>query len=481
MPLNLRKTGGNALSIFTSDAMNRTTTFLMYALVGRYLGAHEFGQLSLALTLFYIFQVVAAGGLKTLIIRQVTRERAKTRTYFLNGCLIVALCSFSSVVLLYGFVHIMHYAADTSLVVLLLSLGLFPYAISAICEGILQAWEQMNFIAYVNVPVNVGKVICACVLLTKGSGLYAVIWILLGSMVAIALIEIWILLRRLPAPQPEQINLDFCLATFQSTIPFWGIDGTIAVMSSLNILILAKMANETQVGLYNAATQVLVPLLLVYQSIAQSIFPMMCRTVESGFESLKHISEEVMELLLVLALPAVAGVFFFGNWAFSILYKNPAFQQAFPVLRIMSWILVLQVFTTVLGQALLASHREKITLRIVGVDTIVNVLVGFPLISHYGMRGAAYAFLITKVADCLQHYVPVSRLFSGIPLARIVWKPILATTCMTVYLALATNRADILAGVWATLIYGASLLALAIWTSGGPRQFRNKYLPMLSE
>jgi hypothetical protein len=107
--------------------------------------------------------------------------------------------------------------------------------------------------------------------------------------------------------------------------------------------------------------------------------------------------------------------------------------------------------------------------------------VGFPLISHYGMRGAAYAFLITKVADCLQHYVPVSRLFSGIPLARIVWKPILATTCMTVYLALATNRADILAGVWATLIYGASLLALAIWTSGGPRQFRNKYLPMLSE
>ena len=96
MSLNLRKAGGNALSILTSDAMNRVTSFVLYALVARHLGTHEFGQLSLALTLFYIFQVLAVAGLKTLTIRQVTKDPAQTSRYFINGCAIVACSSFSS-------------------------------------------------------------------------------------------------------------------------------------------------------------------------------------------------------------------------------------------------------------------------------------------------------------------------------------------------------------------------------------------------
>jgi len=76
MTLSLRKIGGNAISIFTSDAMNRATNFVLYALVARHLGAREFGQLSLALTLFYVFQVSAVAGVKMFITREVARDRA---------------------------------------------------------------------------------------------------------------------------------------------------------------------------------------------------------------------------------------------------------------------------------------------------------------------------------------------------------------------------------------------------------------------
>jgi len=147
---------------------------------------------------------------------------------------------------------------------------------------------------------------------------------------------------------------------------------------------------------------------------------------------------------LILALPALAGLFFLGDWALSILYKNPVFQQAFPALRIVAWVLVSQVFTSVLGQALVASHREKITLRIVAVDTLVNLLVGWPLIRLFGLRGAAIALLVTRLVDCFQHYIPVSRLFSGIPLAQIIWKPIIAGVCMTAYLLFSSTQTGIL-------------------------------------
>jgi O-antigen/teichoic acid export membrane protein len=478
--LNFRKAGGNALSILTSDAMNRATSFVLYALVARHLGAHEFGQLSLALTLFYIFQVLAVAGLKTLTIRQVTIDRSQTSRYFTTGCAIVTLSSFSSLALLFGFVRLLHYPADTTLVILLTCIGLLPYAISAICEGIFQAWERMHLIPYVNVPVNVAKVGCAFLLLTRKSGLYAVVLILLAALVVAALTEVWMLFRKFPV-RLEPVDYHFCLATFRSAVTFLGIDGTIAVMSSLNVLLLSKLATETEVGLYSAATQLMVPLLLVYQSIGQSVFPLMCRKVEPGFQSLRRISAQVIEVLLILALPALAGLFFLGDWAISILYKNPVFQQAFPALRIVAWVLVSQVFTSVLGQALVASHREKITLRIVAVDTLINLLVGWPLIHFFGLPGAAIALLVTRLVDCCQHYIPVSRLFGGIPLAQIIWKPVIAGFCMTGYLLLSSTQAGILRGFSATAIYSAALIVLAIWASGGVRQFKDKYLLLLTE
>jgi len=235
------------------------------------------------------------------------------------------------------------------------------------------------------------------------------------------------------------------------------------------------------VGLYSAATQLLVPLLLVYQSMAQSIFPIMCGKVEPGYRSLKVIAEQSIELLLVLALPAAAGLYFLGDRLISLLYKNPAFSQAFPALRIVAWVLVLQVFTSVLGQVLLACRREKITLRIVLVDTVFNLLLGWPLISMFGLRGAAVSLLLTRLADCIQHYIPVSRLLAGFRLVTIIWKPLVAAACMAAYLTALNGRPSILIGVSATLIYGAALLAVAIWASGGPRHFRDKYRLLLSE
>src|SRR5258708_2348932 len=223
MSLNLRNIGGNALSILTSDVMNRATSYVLYAMVARNLGAFEFGQLSLALTLFYVFQVSAVAGLKILIVRQVARNRSQTRLYFINGCMIVVLSSLLSLGVLYAFVRLLHYPPATNLVILLLSLGLLPYAISAVCEGIFQAWERMRYIAYVNVPVNVAKMAGAYLLLSRSQGLYTVILILLSSFFTIAAVEVWLLFRRFPSP-PASICFSFLLATLRSASTVFGSD-----------------------------------------------------------------------------------------------------------------------------------------------------------------------------------------------------------------------------------------------------------------
>jgi O-antigen/teichoic acid export membrane protein len=470
--------GANALSILASDAMNRATSFVLYALVARRLGVYEFGQLSLALTLFYVFQVFAVAGLKTFITREVAKDRARTGTYFLNACTAAALTSFSSFLALFGFVRLAHYPQDTTRVILLLSFGLFPYAISAVCEGVFQAWEQMRYIPCVNVPVNAAKIGMAFLVLSRSRELFFVVLILFFSQAAIAAVECSIVFARFPWRGSFQPR--FSLAIVRSSSPFLGIDSFSAVIGSLNVLFLSKLANETQVGLFSAAMQLLTPLILVYQSFVLSVFPLMCRKVEPGFENLKRIMESAIELLLVLALPAVAALYFLGDWALLVLYKSPAFLQAFPALKIIAWILVLRVFIGIFGQALVASGRERINLRIVAVNTVVNVLVGWPLISRFGVEGAAVAMLLTSLADFVQHSVAVFRLVPGIRVARTIWKPILAASCMAAYLFASSGRPGILTSLLAVLIYTLSLLGITIWASGGIRLFMEKYLPLVS-
>jgi len=64
---------------------------------------------------------------------------------------------------------------------------------------------------------------------------------------------------------------------------------------------------------------------------------------------------------------------------------------------------------------------------------------------------------------------------------RLIWKPVVAAGCMALYLALPAGQVSLLTGVSATLIYGAALLGLAVWASGGLHQFKEKYRPLLSE
>ncbi|HEX3722416.1 MAG TPA: oligosaccharide flippase family protein, partial [Nitrolancea sp.] len=111
---NLRRVAANAASLLASDMINRATTFALYALVARSLGAYQFGQLSLSLTLFYTFQILAVAGLKTLVTREVAKHRGRTDEMLVNGSVVVLATALASMAVLGIFVKVMGYDAGTA-------------------------------------------------------------------------------------------------------------------------------------------------------------------------------------------------------------------------------------------------------------------------------------------------------------------------------------------------------------------------------
>lgn len=477
---NLQRIAGNTLSILSSDVLNRATTFVMYALVARYLGAFEFGQMSLALTFFYTFQVFSVAGLKTLITREVAKNKTETDQYLVNGSIVVAAASLLSMTILLLVVRLLGYATDTASIILLLSLGLFPYALSAVCEGVFQAWERMQYIAYANIPANIAKVSLTFLIMSQGYGLYHLVGAILATFVVTAGVEWWLMLKHITKPR-LRIDIQFSLALTRTTVTFLGIDVVIAMWASITTILLSKLASEIEVGLFNAAAQLTVPVRLVFGSVVLSIFPLMSRRFETSLHDLKRIAEQLVEILLAIALPTAVGLFFLADEALLLLYGEEEFVLAAPALRIMAWGLVLTALTTALGHVLLAGLKEKVTLRIVAINAVVNLVLGLIFISWLGLTGAAIAVLLTGITNFYQHYVPVSKLLSRIALGRLAWKPFIASVFMAGYFILMSDRGILLTVVSAGLVYVGVLFALMIWSSGGLRQLRAQYLFLRSE
>lgn len=471
----MRRLISNALSILTSDVVNRISTFALYALVARYLGVFEFGQLSIALTLFYTFQIFAVAGLKTLTLREVASDRGQTNRYIVNASAVALASSLVALAVTGGLVVMLGYERETAIIVMVLSLGLIPFALAAVVEAVFQAWEKMHFVAYANIPVNLLKIALAFVLLRQDFGLIQVVAILGAAQLAILIVDWWLLLRHITVPRLSVKTQD-ALSILRATRTFLGIDGIIAISGSLNVILLSKLASETEVGFYTAAIQVMVPITLLYQSTVLSVFPLMVRRFEPTFQGLRWISERLIEVLLIVALPTTIGLFMLAEPVLSLLYGSGDLLEAARALRITIWGVILVAFTHVLGQALLASRREKTTLRIVAVDAVVALVAGIILISQFGYIGAAITALIIRLVDVVQHYVPVRRLFNALPLGRLSWKPVVATAVMALALTLVSGQHVVVAILVGAVTYLAVLLPLVLWSYGGPRQLRAHYL-----
>lgn len=469
----------NAGALLTSDALNRATTFVIYLLVARYLGVFEVGQLSLALTLFYVFQVLAVAGLKTLITREVAKDLTKTDQYLVNGSAVMVASSLVALSAMLLFVWVMGYSKETAAIIMLLSLALLPFSLAAVHEAIFQAWERMHYIAYANVPVNVTKVALALLILSQGYGVFQLALLIVGAHAVVVVVEATLMLRYIIKPR-RALDPAFSLTMTRATLTFLGIDVVVAVWTSLPVVLLSKLASETEVGLYSAAAQLLVPVTLVLKSIVISLFPLMCKRFTGGFQDLKQISDYLTEGLLMIALPMTVGLFFLADAALLLLYGEREFLQAATTLRIIVWLLLFTALTSVLGQVLLAGLRERVNLRIVSVNALIGLALGLTLIGQFGLLGAALATLLTAAINFVQHYVAVSKLLSGIALARLAWRPALACACMAAYL-LSVQQGVFLSILCAGAVYTAALALLTVWSLGGPRQLERYLRGALSE
>jgi len=128
-----------------------------------------------------------------------------------------------------------------------------------------------------------------------------------------------------------------------------------------------------------------------------------------------------------------------------------------------------------MGQTLWAAHCENTAFKIGLANLVVSVIIGFLLISQFGLIGAAVTSTLVAAINLFQHCFYVFRLFNSLSVLRNVWKPILPTIGMGLWLFACSDLPLIYAILSASLLYVVLLLVVLVWTAGGLNELRTSY------
>ena len=452
-----RKLFSNSLSMLINKLTQGISTFVLTAAIGRNLGAYSLGQYLLAVSYYYIFVNIASQGFRTLFTRELAREPEKTPLYLVSGTLLQFVFSILGYLALVVVVYLLPYRADTSLMCYITGLTIIPFALSNVTEAILQAQEKMHLITISTVPIYILRLLAMLWVMHLNYGVKYVAGILVFSESLIWVIQ-WIILTIITKPQ-WQIQKDFMWRTTKAARTFFAIEGTGILASKINLLLLSLLGSEFLVGLYGAVGQLMQPFSIVATSLIIAAFPSMSKSVNLGREKQREVTENLLEMLLCMALPFCVGLFFLGEEILLFIYKDTSFSQATIVLYILSLTLITFTFIKVLGYLLVANNFEKFNLIEVVVTTVVGGLSGVVLISEYKLLGAALMDIVMALTGFgLLIYAVYTRLFS-LRLWRLLRRPLLLTSLIAVvFMILRTTSINfIFSALIATVAY--SLLA----------------------
>jgi O-antigen/teichoic acid export membrane protein len=420
IPARLQKIAFNTVAISGGEVANKASTFLVYAVVARAVGLEYFGQLALGLTFLYTCHVFGVAGLPTTLTRLVAKRPMFAKNLLLMGYSAGLLSSSIAALLMVVLALVMQYQTATTQLICILAIAVPFYSLTMIAESVIRGREAMHLITIGNLPGNAFLVLGSWLVLWLGYGVFGVAWIVVVSRGLTALmvhvLAIWSL-RHDVVQGPFRLTLVWQLLV-RSRVFLWS-DSVAAVGASLFAIILSKFASETEVGILNAAFQLLQPVQILYRSVGHSSFPPLVAAAKHSRVAVAELTHSVLSMVIRLAYPATLVVFVMAPDVLDLVYGATEFKDGAFVLRILAFGLMFDPLNPVLGHALWAVGADRAVFRIVMTNVTLTLLLGVALIGTSGLLGAAICSLICCIANTLLHYFVFRKRVGD---ARLFWE-----------------------------------------------------------
>jgi O-antigen/teichoic acid export membrane protein len=397
----------NTASILFGNGIRMASSFLLVVIVARRLGSEVMGKYSFILSLFWIFQTIASMGIQPLIIREVTNQKAKTGAFLVNASFLGILAALLMGVFMILFTAVAGYPPDVFQATFWTALALVFSTAGLIFQSVFIAHEKMELVLAGMSWENASRLLFGCAaVFTKNPVVFLAVSMALSSLAALAVN--FLQMRKHITVPVLRIDPALCRWMLGLMPTFAGISIFNTVFWNTDVLLLSKMTSMEELGHFGAATRLVGMFKLILQSYKVAIQPVAAQAFTKSKAEFQGFFEKSLKYILLLTIPAAVAMSLLAV-PITRLFFGAEFLASVPILRIYTWLLIPYGAAVVFATFLIASHRQKVDLRINAVSTVACVLMVVPMILKWRSLGAGAGVVLAVFFFMAQQWVFTDR------------------------------------------------------------------------
>ena len=371
--------------------------FLFHVIAGRLLGVEDYGKLSFALTLALVLSPLLDPGIYYLSIREIARDNAAAQRLLAHGLTWRLVCGFGYLALVLLVASQIRDSVDTLTAVVLVAIGQIFLAAKDGIRAALLGLERFGSDAISLVIDRFGVLTVCGTVLAFGGGLEDVCWAYLIVRLADFLAAIALVAPRVSISLGRDFS--FLVSMLRAAFPIGAFYITLNVYSYVDVIMLATMRGNQEVGWYSAAYRLYEGPVLVPTIVGTVFMPLLSRLwVENRQQFVVRLRHGILLVVAAAIAVSVVGIAV-SQWVIVISFGTE-FGESAIALRILLLGAVFVFTINFLQTALISIDRQKIVLIVAVTGLVANVLLNVFLIPAYGFLGASAATVAAEIIAC---------------------------------------------------------------------------------
>lgn len=391
---------GGAISLWASQISRRGCRLLFLLLAARFLGPSLFGLYTLLFTVTEMTAVITGAGYGDYLTRELSKSSEQAYLVFIQVTKLRWLYTVVLGSLLALLAYVSAYSAGPIHLGLLMFVTLFPRAVLESCQGALKAAERFAAVAATDAIQGLTLIIAGVCVFRQRMGVAGAVTAEIVAVCVAVAVALAITLRVFARSQQRNAANGSWQDLIRRTLPFNLYPLITQIYDRFDVILLAKLANETAVGLYGLPYRIYASLQILPYGILGTLFPFLSR--EGWTPEVRHLTKTVLELLYQVALLLVLITQVLAAPLTGALL-GPGYKGSEVALTILIWATVPMFLNYGFNTLLLAHRRERVFFVTASVCVIFNIAANLWLIPRYSFRAAALVTVLTELVLLIQN------------------------------------------------------------------------------
>ena len=478
----VQRVAKNSVAPMVLNFFNRIIDFAFAALMARILGPSGMGRYFTAANIYLWFDTLANFGLDMYLMREVARDRSRTRRVFANTTLLRFLLFLAVIPLLAGFLagrQILQnpLTNETIWTVALLYVGLLPGTMANSLTALFRAFEKHEYPAAIQTVTTIIKVTLGTVALVGGLGIVglagASILTNIATMTILGALAWRLIWRELPRIAMEK-GRRLWSRLQPMLVESWPLMGSLLLQSlftGTNVVLLQYFRGDNAVGWYNAATKWVMNMLNIVPSLFTfAVFPVLSRQAAEDRNRLRRSYQLSAKLLTIAALPTAVTMTLLARPMVWLLSGPQYLPQGAIALRLLVWSIVFGWINSLTNYLLIALDRQRYVVAASAARVVFAVAANLLVVPRFGYVASTWIIIGGELMLNVLFAIDIRRQLGGVAWGKTVGRPLIAGLAMgaTAWSLEATSRPLALVLSW--VIYVAGLILLRALTEEDQRR-----------